>query len=167
MAKGRLTWINTAGGPHLLVAEKHAAHWKGVAEPSNVRAVQACDNSGWLGVIRVGRGRGVVLTGDVNAAAHYEWQGRHFILRWVYAPSESALLARFREVVAGLAVVEEVSLRHPGGNLFLMDAYDTPQSWLGEHAAFELPGGLYRVTAVESAADKVSFIAHEWQAVRS
>jgi hypothetical protein len=178
MVKWQLTWISTTGGPHLVVPEKHAADWEGAAEPSHGRVVQAkfqrntsgqatdyhraCDVTGWQGLISIGRGQGIVLSGDVGAVAYYTWQERHFILRWLSAPSEAAILARFREIVAGLEVVEEVSLSHPGGNLFLMDAGDIPQSWLGEHAAFALPDGRYRVTAAYYAEDEISLVAHEW-----
>ena len=38
-AKRRLAWVGTTGGPHLVVPEKHAAHWEGEAEPSHGRLV--------------------------------------------------------------------------------------------------------------------------------
>ncbi len=181
MAKRKLDWVGTTGGPHLLVPEAHACHWEGVAEPSHGRKVQAtfrydragvatdydraCDMPGWAGAIRVGRGYGVVLTGDMTMAAQYMWAGRQFIIRWVYAPSESALLAHFRAVIDSLAAEEEAFFRHPGGRVVLLDAGDIPRSWLGDHAEFELPAGRYRVTSVYTAAKEVSFIAHELQRV--
>jgi len=183
MAKQKLIWINTTGGPHLLVSEKHATLWEGVAEPSHGRKVnatfryarsgpatdydRACDVSGWLGAVRVGRGSGVVLTGDVTAAAHYEWAGRHFILRWVCAPSEAALLTRFHAAAASLVADEEAFFRHPGGRMVLLDAGDISREWLGDHFEFELPAGRYRVTAVWSKTKDVSFIAHELQRVEA
>jgi hypothetical protein len=182
-SKRILTWIKTTGGPHLVVPEKHAAHWEGVAEPSHGRVVQAkfrydptgpatdydraCDVAGWLGVIRVGRGRGVVLTGDRTTAAYHPWNDRHFILRWRFAPSEGVLLEQFHVTVGRLAVEQEVTVRHTGGRLFLMDASDIPRGWLGEHSAFELPAGAYRVTAAHSESEEVSVIVHEWVRVRT
>ena len=134
MAKRRLAWINTTGGPHLVVPQKHAGHWEGVSEPSHGRVVRAerrsdttnpatdcdraCDVSGWLGIVRVGRGRGVVLNDMPLSTAYFPWQGRHFILRWHYAPSEAALLAFFRSVVGGLTSEAEIAFRHPGGSWF-------------------------------------------------
>jgi hypothetical protein len=172
-------WVSTTGGPHLVVPEKHAAHWEGVTAPSHGRVVRAkhrwdptgpatdydraCDVEGYLGVVRVGRGCGVVLADYPTAAAYYPWRGRHFILRWVFAPSEAALLAFFRSVVGGLAVVQEVAFRHPGGRLVLCDSSDTPRSWLGERAEFEVPAGPYRVTASRAEAGECSVIVHEWQ----
>jgi hypothetical protein len=157
----------------------HAAHWEGVSEPSHGRVVRArhrfdptgpatdydraCDVTGWLGVISVGRGRGVVLADMPMSAAYYSWQGRHFILRWHYAPSEAALLAFFRSAAGGLASEAEVEFRHPGGRLVLCDSSDTPPNWLGEHAEFELPAGPYRVTTAQAEAGECSVVVHEWQ----
>jgi hypothetical protein len=183
MAKRRLAWVGTTGGPHLVVPEKHAAHWEGVAEPSHGRVVRArhrwdpsgpatdydraCDVPGLLGVVRVGRGRGVVLADHPGAAAYYPWRGRHFILRWVFAPSEAALLAYFRSAVDGLEVRAEVAFRHPGGRLVLLDSSDTPKDWLGQHSAFELPAGPYRVTAARGEAGECGVMAFEWRPARA
>lgn len=183
MAKRRLAWVDTTGGPHLVVPEKYAVHWEGVGKPSRGRVVEAksrwdasgpatdydraCDVDGLLGVIRVGRGRGVVLADDPGMAAYCPSRGRHSILKWVYAPSEAALLACFRGVTTRLKAEATVSVRHPGGRLVLMDAADTPQSWLGKHSEFTLPAGLYQVTAVMAEAVDYSLIAYEWRRVRA
>ena len=53
-----------------------------------------------------------------------------------------------------------------GGRLFLMDATDSPRSWLLENVTFELPASNYRVTAAYYKQDDVSFVAHEWRAQR-
>ena len=176
-------WVNTTGGPHLVVPEKHAAHREGVGLPSRGRVVEAesrwdatgpatdydraCDVAGWLGVVRVGRGRGVVLADDPGTAAYHPWQGRHWVVKWVFAPSEMSFLAHFESVAACLKPEAAVSVRHPGGRLVLMDASDTPRSWLGEHSEFTLPAGLYSVTAVMSVALDCSFVAYEWVRLRS
>jgi hypothetical protein len=177
--KRRLAWISTTGGPHLVVPETHAPHWEGVDEPSHGRAVRAtfrsdptepatdydraCEVTDWMGVVRVGRGRGVVL-GDVPLmAAYYPWRGRHFILRWDYAPSEAALLTFFRSAVGGLTPEAEVAFRHPGGRLVLLDASDTPRDWMYEHSAFELPAGHYRVTMSRAEAGECGVIVYEWR----
>ena len=178
MAEPGLAWVSTTGGPHLVVSGKHAVHWEGVGPPSHGRVVaakfrwdaagpatdydRACDVGGWLGVIRVGRGRGVVLGNHPNAAAYCLWRGRHWVVKWVFAPSEMSFLAYFEGVAACLKPEAAVSVRHPGGRLVLMDASDTPRSWLGEHAEFTLPAGLYSVTAVVSGATELSFVAYEW-----
>jgi hypothetical protein len=181
MAKRRLNWIGTTGGPHLVVPEKHAIHWEGVAVPSHGRVVQAkfrydptepatdydraCDVEGYLGVVRIGRGRGLVLADVPLLTAYHLCQGRHFLLQWDFAPSESALLKFFESKLNNLSVLEEASFRHPGGRLVLCDASDTPRDWLGDYAMFELTAGQYLVTASRAEAGETGFVAFEWKAL--
>src|SRR5262245_25391113 len=105
-------WISTEGGPHLVLPEKHAAAWEGWRAPSDGRVVEAtfrcnpegpatdydraCSVAGWLGVIPVGAGQALVLSGDDTQAAYYRTaDGQHYLLRWLYAPSETELLDYF------------------------------------------------------------------------
>jgi hypothetical protein len=179
----RLTWIGTTGGPHLVVPERYAPSWDGCDAPRRGRVVRAtfrydpagpatdydraCDVAGWLGVIQVGRGRGLVLGGDVTTAAYYRWGRGHYLLRWLYAPSEAALLDQFHRVAGSLPVEEEVGLRHPGGKLVLMDSSDVPRAWCWPHAEFELPPGRYRVSASSSKSEEVCFIVHQLRRERA
>jgi hypothetical protein len=172
----RLTWVRTTGGPHLVVPQRYAASWDGVDAPRRGRVVRAkfrydpsgpatdydraCDVAGWLGVIRVGRGSGLVLAGDVTVAAYYPWERKHYLLRWLCAPSEASLLDHFHRVAGSLPVEEEVDFRHPGGKLVLMDSSDIPREWCWPHAEFDLPAGRYRVSASYSESEKVGLIVH-------
>jgi hypothetical protein len=176
----QLIWIRTTGGPHLVVSKKHAIHWEGVAEPSHGRRVKAksrydrtipatdydraCDIDGLQGALRIGRGRGLVLSDNLTKAAYYCWQERHFILRWVYAPSESALLKFFHSIVEQHKKPKSaLSYRHTGGPMILCDSSDIPRSWLGDYFEFELPIGDYSVTAFQASDDDCSIIVHELQ----
>jgi hypothetical protein len=173
----RLTWVSTTGGPHLVVPERYASAWEAYFSPTGGRKVEAafranpegpatdydraCDVSGWLGVIPVGRAQALVLRGADTDAAYYRWGRRHFLLQWYCAPSETALLDHVHDVWSGLPVEEEVVLRHPGGKLFLMDAADLPGRWEVEHAEFELPRGRYRVLTSHSRSEEIDFIVHQ------
>ena len=45
----RLHWVETAGGPHLVLPEKYAAAWEGCFTPAGGRVVEAtfrCDPAG-------------------------------------------------------------------------------------------------------------------------
>src|SRR5262249_7058389 len=148
----RLAWVNTTGGPHLVIPERYAAAWEGCFVPAAGRTVEAafrsnpdgpatdydraCDVSGWLGGIPVGRGQALVLSGHRTPAAYYRWNRGHFLLRWRYAESETELLDHFHDVQAHLPVEEEVLFRHPGGKVFLMDSTDRPGHWLVQHTEF-------------------------------
>jgi hypothetical protein len=174
----RLHWVHTAGGPHLVLPEAHAPAWEGFATPSGGRVVQAtfrcnpgspatdydraCSVQGWLGVIPVGKGQALVLSGDDTQAAYYRTRrGQHYLLRWLYAPSETELLDCFHDVQDRLAVEQEVELRHPGGKLLLMDSVDVPGNHLTPPSVFVLPRGRYRVLTSHAETDEVYFIAHQ------
>jgi hypothetical protein len=172
----RLTWINTAGGPHLVIPERYAPAWEGCFVPSGGRVIEAtfrcnpngpatdydcaCNVSGWLGVIRVGRSQAMVLSGDDTQAAYYHWGRGHFILSWLYAESETELLDHFHDVQATLPVEEEAVFRHPGGKVFLMDSVDLPGRWMGPHAEFQLPRGRYLVETGHSETESTYLIVH-------
>ena len=173
----RLAWVHTTGGPHLVVPERYAPAWEGCFAPAGGRRVEAvfrynpggpatdydraCDVPGWLGVIPVGRGHALVLGGDRTPAAYYHWSRRHFLLRWLYAPSETELLDHFHDVWATLSVEGEAPFRHPGGKVFLMDSTDVPGRWLVQHAAFELPRGRYRVRTGHGEREELYLIVHQ------
>src|SRR5438477_9872047 len=94
--KTRLQWIETAGGPHLVLPEAYARNWEGFATPSNGRVVEAtfrcnpsspatdydraCSIRGWLGVIPVGKGKALVLSSDDTSATYYRTaRGQHYL----------------------------------------------------------------------------------------
>jgi hypothetical protein len=175
----RLAWVNTTGGPHLVIPARYAADWEGCFAPAAGRTIEAtfrfnpdgpatdydraCDVSGWLGVIPVGRGQALVLTGDRTPAAYYRWGRKHFLLRWLYAESETAVLDHFHDVQACLPVEDEAAFRHPGGKVFLMDSTDLPGRWLVQHTEFELPRACYRVLTSHSQTEETYIIVHRLQ----
>ncbi len=175
----RLPWVNTTGGPHLVIPERYASAWEGGVAPANGRVVEAafrcnpegpatdydraCDVRGWLGVIPVGRGQALVLSGDNTQATYYRWGRGHFLLRWLYAESETKLLDHFHDVQARLPVEEAAGFWHPGGMVYLMDSTDLPGRWLVEHTDFQLPRGRYRVLTSHSETEETYIIIHRLQ----
>jgi hypothetical protein len=178
-ARMRLPWVNTTGGPHLVIPERYASAWEGCFPPSDGRTVEAsfrcnpegpatdydraCDVRGWLGVIPVGRGQALVLSGDRTPVTYYRWGRGHFLLRWHYAESETALLDHFHDVQARLPVEEVAAFRHPGGSVYLMDSADRPGRWLVPPTGFELPRGRYCVLTSHSEAEETYIIIQRLQ----
>jgi hypothetical protein len=118
----------------------------------------------WLGVIPVGKGQALVLGGDATQAAYCRTgRGQHYLLRWLYAPSETELLDYFHDVQPHLAVEQEAKFRHPGGKIRLMDSVDIPGHHLSPPAVFVLPRGRYRVLTSHSESAEVYIIAHQLQ----
>lgn len=172
----RLLWVDASGGPHIVLPELYASAWEGCFVPSGGRSVEAllrstpdgqatdydraCDVPGWLGSITVGPGHALVLSGDRTPVAYYHWRESHFLLRWVYAESETELLDHFHDVHAILPVDEEAAFYHPGGKIYLMDATDVPSRWQGQHTEFELPSGRYHVQTSHSRTEQSYIIVH-------
>jgi hypothetical protein len=174
----RLQWVETGGGPHLVLPEKYARAWEGWRNPSGGRVVEAsfrcnpggpatdydraCSIGGWIGVISVGRGQALVLTNTDTPAAYLRTRrGEHFLLRWVYGDSETELLDHFQDVWPRLPVEGEAEFRHAGGRISLMAAFDVPGHWLVKPAEFNLPRGRYRVLTSRSETEDVSLIIHQ------
>jgi hypothetical protein len=174
----RLHWVDTLGGPHLVLPEACAAAWEGGAAPSAGRVVRAsfrCDPSGpatdydracsvegWLGVITVGKGQALVLTGERDSAAYYRTrQGQHFLLRWHYSPSETALLDLFEDCRPKLKTEHEAMFHHDGGRVFLMDSVDRVGKWNTPPSEFVLPRGKYRVITSHCKSDETYLIVHQ------
>ena len=176
----RLHWVETLGGPHLVLPEAYASAWEGFLVPSGGRIVQAsfrcnpgspatdydraCSVEAWLGVITVGKGKALVLHGDDSIAAYYRRaRGNHYILRWHYAPSETALLDHFDDVRDRLKIEHEVKFPHPGGKVYLMDSVDVPGQWMTPPGLFVLPRGSYRVLTSHTEDPETSIIVHHFR----
>jgi hypothetical protein len=176
--KVRPHWVETLGGPHLVLPEAHADAWEGNAAPSKGRVIQAtfrCDPSSpatdydracsiddWLGVIPVGDGQALVLSGDDTSAAYFcMGTGKDYLLRWLYAPSETDLLDYFYNVCERLEPEKEDEFQHSGGKIFLMDSVDAVGSWATPPSAFVMPRGRYRVLTSYSESEEVYIIVHK------
>jgi hypothetical protein len=152
-----LNWVQTFGGPHIVLPSLLSNSWEGSNVPANGRIVEAnfrynptgpatdydraCDIKNWSGIITVGNGSAIVLGGDLTIAAYYNYDGNHYLLRWLYAPNESSLLTHFHDVREKLSAAESFHFKHPGGLMYLMDSADVAGSFVGEYSTFELPAG--------------------------
>ena len=106
-----LKWITGCGGPLLLLAAEWIEAWEGVDPPSGGRVVRladadkrlipeapasdydrACEIEEPLANLEVGNGRGIVIGGEPDPVCHWQRDGRHFLVRWVRAESEGAIL---------------------------------------------------------------------------
>src|SRR5215510_13183631 len=113
-----LRWINSAGGPLLLVSGEYLPFWGGVAPPPDERLIEAtfrwmgpgtpatdydraCDVQGYLGLLDIGAGHGLVLGDAPDATA---WQAfatfgdgeevmGGILIRCVYANSDADVRA--------------------------------------------------------------------------
>ncbi|MGC1214061.1 MAG: Imm21 family immunity protein [Micromonospora sp.] len=93
----QLPWIESAGGPLIIVPTTALAHWRGASDgfyPDDVDSWddywRACEVDGYAGTIPVGDAQALVL-GDEPASTTYLPERRLFV-RWIYAESEADVI---------------------------------------------------------------------------
>ncbi|MFF3672245.1 Imm21 family immunity protein [Microtetraspora malaysiensis] len=98
------TWVETAGGPLIVVPKSELDHWAGVDHNDGPVETwgdygRACAAEGYIGLVTVGAQQALVL-GDEPAMTTYLTTERLF-LRWAAAYSEAELVAAGRRALAG------------------------------------------------------------------
>jgi hypothetical protein len=104
----KLQWLNSSGGPLLLLAQNLLEHWEGIDAPSGGRVVEArsrwspdqpvtdydraCDVTDPIANIDVGPGRGVVIAGDPDPITVVAKASGVRLVRWRLADSENQLV---------------------------------------------------------------------------
>ena len=116
-----LNWINSAGGPLVLLQESLLSHWSGDDDSDYDRACRIDDH---LGLISVGPGEALVL-GDEPFQTSWlqlpEVPGGT-IVRWEYAPSKAAVLRSLSEVQGIVWSETNLVLNITSQKLMLFDA---------------------------------------------
>jgi hypothetical protein len=159
-----MRWIDTTGGP-LVVIENHLiTAWRGSAEfpAPGTDYSRACDVTGYLGVIPVGEGAALVLGDEPMATAWWPDQrwGGGLIVRWMYAPDESAVL-RHLAALPPMEFAEPVAWPVQGDSQMLFDSALTGTEASDSGVELSLRIGAYRVgTHVFKPDDDVCLVLH-------
>ena len=184
---GALQWMQSNGGPLLLVPGEHLPSWEGTEPPADGRQIEAefrwngqdapatdydraCDVQGWLGLLDIGAGQGLVL-GDEPlsttwqaplASGESDHDTSGILIRWVYGNSQA-------EVMEALKHVPETAWRDDGlllcvgrEPLYLLDAAYAGSELEGDdHLTIHLPPGRYSIATAEYAPDsQTSLLLH-------
>jgi hypothetical protein len=127
-----LNWIDTTGGPHVLIPKELVVHWKGVIGWFDNASLQdqsdyarACRVSGWLGLVPCGAGSAVVLSGDVGRMA---WLPEiQSLVLWIAGDGENYILdvarnGRLLGALSGANTEELTFSTGPSGTMHLFDS---------------------------------------------
>lgn len=90
--RGGITWIESGGGPLVLLEERLRDVWAGIGqgewEPgSGTDYDRACEVSDWIGLMEHGDGEAVVLGSEPAPTAFLNTALGPMLLRWIHAPA--------------------------------------------------------------------------------
>ena len=121
-----LTWIESGGGPLVLMAEGACVHWRGQQPshelPETTDYARACSVQGDVGVIALGGAQVVVMGDEPDRTALLPRSGGLLILRWRWAPSEQTLLSALMGEIDRMAFDEPVAFRTRPGRHVMFDS---------------------------------------------
>src|SRR5262245_31751278 len=92
----RTKWINSAGGPLLLLPMGQLESWNGFEQVDAGKCPdydRACEIQEFLGVVSVGQGKGIVLGGEPMETAWLPFieKSGGTLIRWIYANDEASV----------------------------------------------------------------------------
>lgn len=148
-----LTWIESTGGPLLLLEMELLPLWRGILE-GNGRMTdydRACQITSYVGRIEVGSGFGIVLSGEPLSTTWYESNNLRdsFVVRWVCAEDEKAVLSALSSIPLDLAwepTGETFDTNHK--ELIVFDS-SCPSTAIEAYLAITLPVGRYSIETLE------------------
>ena len=176
-----MQWIESAGGPLLLLSEQSFGNWGGVLALASGPAAhasyipggkpsvydRACSVEWYIGLIEIGAEQGVVLGGEPLRTAWLPVRGKSggIIVRWVFGESESEFLGWLEKIPEaifrsdGTLVVKEPKL-------FLFDAAVAGRNVKKrpeEYLSIELEPGTYEITTAVCQPDAwTSMVVHRF-----
>ncbi|MEV3993793.1 Imm21 family immunity protein [Streptomyces sp. NPDC049837] len=116
---GTVGWIESGGGPLIVVPERVLTSWQGCDFESATNDDdygRACDVEGYLGVIPVGGAQALVL-GEPWATTYLP--GLSCFVCWIGADSEEAMLGSVEQALVAAAWEAEVHWEVPGPVILL------------------------------------------------
>ncbi|MFI1530989.1 immunity 21 family protein [Streptomyces griseus] len=168
-------WVESMGGPLIVVPVSALAVWRGCTETGVMVGDatapddydRACAVDGPAGVITVGEnGAQALVLADEPAPSCFLPEHRAF-LRWLAADSEVELKAAARTVLANPATEwEECGTWSSDGPAVLMDSAEAGSALYTEHpgggapsqASVALPAGRWRIRATHTKADEENWV---------
>jgi hypothetical protein len=126
-----MKWINSAGGPLVLIPRSALIRWRGAADGHGVGTDYdaACAVSSYAGVIHRHGVDILILNDEPLQTTAVATEDAVFLVRWMYAPNESAVLASLRDIRGRLGPpCERASLASVECEYVLLDAASTGSS---------------------------------------
>lgn len=174
--RGQLRWIESSGGPLLLLSFANLTAWSGHTGSlkRNIDGLngaesdyeRACAVEDYLGMIAIADGYGIVLAEEPMATAwRPESSSEGILIRWVFGEDQERLPQYLSHIDEEIWRPTGISLKVGEDPLYLFDA-----AWPGakvaehEHLTLSLDAGNYRFdTGTLRIGDKTELILHRLQ----
>ena len=155
-------WIDTEGGPFLLLAEKSLSSWRGTegwtfethGEDANDYS-QACDILDWIGPIPCGDDTGYVLGGGFGPISWINTEDLNggYLVQWLAVDDESEILPALNSkeleelVSSDRAEHINIKIREPG-EMRVIQAAEIGDDLVAPSLQIKLQPGTYHATSV-------------------
>lgn len=157
-AKNAVDWVESSGGPLVLVPCRHASEWRGI-ETSDY--LEACAVDGYLGVVSR-TWADVIVLGDEALRTTAIARGADVLLvRWLYAPSSDVLTEAARGFRApSRRAVESTRISFLDEPYVIIDSAAAGDRAPG--VSVSIPAGLREInTFVVNDVRDVAFVVHQ------
>jgi hypothetical protein len=161
LSTSSLRWVESTGGPLVVLSQDLAGEWSGYAGPDYDLA---CTIDGFVGFAPEGdqpRPGPVLVLGGEPLRTTFLADSR-CLVRWNYAESEEGLLAAVRERLAGEDAWDEGVAYDVAGPTVLMDASLPGPEADGEWLELDLPSGEYDVRTLFFESGDTSAVLHRF-----
>jgi hypothetical protein len=154
-----LAWLDTEGGPFVLVPHSALAQWSGTEGDYD----RACEVTDLVGILSLPDGAEALVLGDEPLSTAYLPEYR-VLVRWYYAESDDGVADVIRDGLP-TAEWEEGPVLSTTGKLVMFDAayFGNEVGTLTDGTALELGAGRYRVDSASVEPDDLtSFRVHRF-----
>ena len=173
-----LVWVESGGGPLLLLDQGLAEHWTGIFTPGadpeedpleGTDYGRACEVEDYLDIIDIGLGQGVVLGGEPAPTTWWPLpEGGGLLVRWLGAEREEDVIAAVSDPSDVAWEAANIELHVTSRTLLLLDSACSAAECepgavggLADSLAIDIKPGTYRFdTALLEPNESMSLLLH-------
>jgi hypothetical protein len=172
-------WVDSNGGPTLLIEETFVKSWEGSEIPSNGRVVEAefrwgldvatdydraCDIEDWLGVLDVGEGNALVFSGFPTISTWVPLIEREegIIVRWIAADNEAQIIEKAKSLIKDKSD-DYIEFEVGNAELILMPAVESWKDNQFTRLKISLASGIYKVSTLYHESEHVFVACHHFR----
>ena len=156
-------WIESAGGPLVLVAEGSLESWMGADGPDGgeTHYERACAVDDYVGLVPLDGGPAIVLGDEPLRTSWRATDSGGMLVRWIAAPGEQEIESALATLPEGLPWENVLDFDHPGGAFLLFDAALPGEELPDDHLRAELPAGRWTLgLSAYHPSDDVALLLH-------